>query len=157
MSTEDPTSPMTPPPNYASALVILAQSQESLSLKQSNLIRRSVSVDQVYNDSAPSDGTSVIPDKNRHTIRRQNIFRFSRQCSKANERNSLHVPESSSASRPPPPYPESPLLIPDYPPPPPTPLPSELQCDSTTQEDLGHQMPALLSNQQSSNDSEMIT
>lgn len=124
LSQEEARSPITPPPNYASALVILAQSEESLSSKQrsqSNLIRRSISLDQIQNRVADSPKEDTYQGKRKYSKTR-NIFRFSRQFSKTSGNNSLRCSESPKTPRSPPPYPQSPCVIPLSPPPPLTPL-----------------------------------
>lgn len=131
LSQEEPRSPITPPPNYASALVILAQSEESLPSKQrsqSNLVRRSVSMDQIENSVSDSPRGDEPQNKRKYSKTR-NIFRFSRQFSKNSGNNSARASESPKTPRTPPPYPQSPCIIPQSPPPPLTPLPfSSLQC-----------------------------
>ncbi|XP_060608211.1 uncharacterized protein LOC132760275 isoform X2 [Ruditapes philippinarum] len=128
LSLEEPRSPMTPPPNYASALIILAQSEESISSKQhsqSDLIRRSVSMDQIQGSTAgvPKECTESLW-KQKYTKSR-NIFRFSRQFSRTSGNSSFRASESPKTPRSPPPYPQSPCIYPLTPPPPLTPLPNE--------------------------------
>lgn len=128
---------MTPPPNYASALIILAQSAESLLSKdtQSNIVRRSVSLDQVQDAASNSTrGDTGLPEKNRHS-RTRNIFKFSRQFSRTsatsngNNNTNTRLSESPKIPRSPPPYPQSPIVIAQRPSPPLTPLISGSQCD----------------------------
>ncbi|XP_045192152.1 uncharacterized protein LOC123548712 [Mercenaria mercenaria] len=131
LSLDEPRSPMTPPPNYASALIILAQSEESISSKQhsqSDLIRRSVSLDQIQDAAPESSRDSSDSSWKRKYSKTRNIFRFSRQFSKTSGNNSLRASESPKTPRSPPPYPQSPLIYPQTPPPPLTPLPNENEC-----------------------------
>lgn len=119
---------MTPPPNYASALIILAQSEESISSKQhsqSDLIRRSVSLDQIQRSSAESPKESSDSHWKERYSKTRNIFRFSRQFSRTSGNGSFRASESPKTPRSPPPYPQSPFIYPLTPPPPLTPLPNE--------------------------------
>lgn len=129
ISTEDQRGPITPPPNYASALIILARSQECLSPKEvdsSSCIRRCVSLEQVPNPVTESDKECFeLKEKTKPYSKHKNIFRFSRQfsrISRAESGNNNANSISPRTPRSPPPY--SPV-IPQSPPPPLTPLPAD--------------------------------
>ncbi|XP_052818738.1 uncharacterized protein LOC128244728 [Mya arenaria] len=137
---EEPSSPMTPPPNYDTALIILAQSEESILCKphsrQSSVIRRCISVDEIQTRQ-PQTPVSSSPDvehkDGRHKSRR--IFRFSkhfsRRLSQSNgfksSTSNINSSQCQSFLITPPPYPLTPPLYPFTPPPPLTPLVVESQ------------------------------
>lgn len=132
---DEPASPLTPPPNYDTALRILAQSAESILNKtrcrQSSLVRRSLSMDQVNdNRSQPNSpcGRDTTDDSENHKIERtksRRIFRFSGKFCK-NTGSDIHSSGAKGHSDSqcqsnlvtPPPYPDTPLLYPTSPPPP---------------------------------------
>lgn len=79
---------MTPPPNYDAALIILAQSQDSVltkSRRKSSVFRRSVSLEQMNN--YPEERSPSVTNNNSETpkdqnIKKRSVFRFSRQLSR---------------------------------------------------------------------------
>ena len=98
--------PMTPPPNYDAALIILAQSQDSVLTKprrHSSVFRRSVSMEQMLNTNngrSPSV-TLTSSDTPKEQNKRRSIFRFSRQFSKPLSRKDYTSVSSQPSSRPP--------------------------------------------------------
>ena len=79
--------PLTPPPNYDAALIILARSQDSVltkSRRKSSVYRRSVSLEQMnnyQNERSPSLTNNNDSETPKDQKKRRSIFRFSRQFS----------------------------------------------------------------------------
>ena len=139
---DEPASPLTPPPNYDAALMILAQSSESLLSKahrcSCSLLRRSLSLDQVQG-SPSSPGIRDISEENAEThncskhgqTKSRSIFRFSGTFRKHSASNSSGAKNYSDSTQcqtsllTPPPYPFTPTY-PNTPPPPFTPTVPEI-------------------------------
>lgn len=151
LSIDEPRSPMTPPPNYDTALVILAMSQDSVLSKprrHSSIYRRSMSVEQMAHNrqSVCTDDSQKGPFKQSKGSRR--FFRFSRQFSRTstsstgnNMTSPHHSPLMSRATLTPPPYPQTPPIYPLTPPPPLTPLLQDTEtqnCDSHSDRSTDH-------------------
>lgn len=98
--------PLTPPPNYDAALIILARSQESVltkSRRKSSVFRRSVSMEQInnsHNETSPSI-TNNESETPKEQTKRRSIFRFSRQFSRPLSQKDYTCVPSQQLSRPP--------------------------------------------------------
>lgn len=141
---EEPASPITPPPNYDAALMILAQSAESVLNKtryrQTSLVRRSLSVDQVQERQSQPNSPRIMEATEEHDIKsnrtksNKSVFRFSGKFVKRLNSFSSGAKNQTDSSQcqsslltPPPPYPQTPSVYPNSPPPPFTPTVPEIQ------------------------------